>query len=45
MTEHTKVGQRFRFEDDEVYGLAMEVAELADTMAMRIRRERPWGAS
>ncbi len=37
--------EHFRFEDEEVFGLAMEIAEMADEVALRIRRGRPWGAS
>lgn len=37
--------ESFRFEDEETFRAALEIAELADAVAMRVRRDRPWAAS
>ena len=37
--------QRFRFEEDEAYRLAHEIADRSDAIAMDVRRLRPWVSS
>lgn len=44
MTSSTD-GEPFKFEDEEAFRVALEIADLADSIAMRVRRDRPWAAS